>query len=460
MPATAEISCASCGGKSSDGWRCTSCGALIATRDLRVESLLSLTPRGRMYRASRGGQPAAVKELVFAAPPDPERVKRFERDGNALRELSHPNIPQTLDVFAEGLGPGLRLYLVWAFVEGTTLEQALEARRYSEAEARKVAADALGALAYLHGRKPKVLHRDIKPSNVIVRPDESCALVDFGIGRDEADEASSGAATPFGFMSGEQLAGKPDEQSDLYALGMTLLRALTRREVADLYASDRTVVFRPYVNASQPFLDFLDGLVARSRDGRFNSAARALKALRGLPALPPSPPAAGERSAALGPVPSTRVVPAEVVRFRVQAAQQAGEPAAASQPPIKWVQSSRAAADVAPEGRPWCAVVERQRLGLRPGCSYLVGRGDDSDIRIEDAWTHSDTVSRRHITLTVNRAGVVIRDLGSANGTVVGNMPLPKGMGSMQIREPTRVLLGRFEITVMPWSEKVGEPVQ
>lgn len=457
MPGAAENPCASCGETSADGWRCSSCGALLSTRDLRVEKLLSLTPRGRMYRANRSGQSAAVKELVFASPPDPERVKRFERDGQALRTLLQPNIPDTLDVFVEGKEANVRLYLVWAFVEGATLEQALEERRYSEMEARKVAADALEALVYLHGQKPQMLHRDIKPSNVIVRPDGSCALVDFGIGRDEAGEATSGAASPFGYMSEEQLAGQPDERSDLYSLGMTLLQAVSRRDVADFYASDRTVVFRPYVNASQPFLDFLDGLVARSRDGRFNSAARALKAVRGLPAIPP----AGERSSPLGPVPSTRVVPAEVVRFRVQAAgAQAGGAEGKGLEPIRWLQSSRAAADVAPEGRPWCAVVERQRLGLRPGCSYLVGRGDDADIRIEDAWTHSDTVSRRHVTLTINRAGVVIRDLGSANGTVVGNMALPKGLGSMQIREQTRVLLGRFELTVLPWNDKTGEAVR
>jgi serine/threonine protein kinase len=417
-----------------------------------VDSLLSLTPRGRMYRATRGGEAAAVKELVFAAPPDPDRVKRFERDGRALRDIQHPSLPRTLDVFTEGQGANLRLYLVWAFVEGTTLEQALEERRYSEQEARRAAADALEALVCLHGHRPKVLHRDIKPSNVIVRADGSHALVDFGIGRDEVDEATSGAASPFGYMSAEQLAGSPDERSDLYALGMTLLRALSRREVADLYAADRTVVFRPYVNASPAFLDFLEGLVARSRDGRFNSAARALKAVRGLP----PPPTITDRSG-LGPVPSTRVVPAEVVRFRVQSGQQGAGVRKEGASPIRWVQSSRAAADVAPEGRPWCVVVERRQLGLRPGCSYLVGRGDDADIRIEDAWTHSDTVSRRHVTLTVNRAGVVIRDLGSANGTMVGNMPLPKGLGSMQIREPTRVLLGRFELSVLPWSGKAGE---
>jgi hypothetical protein len=117
-----------------------------------------------------------------------------------------------------------------------------------------------------------------------------------------------------------------------------------------------------------------------------------------------------------------------------------------------WVQSSRMPSDATPSGRPWCAVLGGKRLGLRPGFAYLVGRGDDADIRIEDDWDGADTVSRRHVTLTVNRMGLMVREMGSANGTVVGRMPLPKGIGTMQLKDPTKVRLGRFVIRVFPWT--------
>jgi hypothetical protein len=201
------------------------------------------------------------------------------------------------------------------------------------------------------------------------------------------------------------------------------------------------VVFRPYVNASAGFLDFLDGLVARSREGRFSSAPRALKALRGM--------GGGPTDRALGasaPAPSTRIAPAEVVQFRSQRR----DPGTESQK-LVWVVSSRMPSDATPTGRPWCAVLGNKRLGLRPGFAYLVGRSDEADIRVEDDWDGSDTVSRRHVTLTVNRFGLMVREMGSVNGTVVGQMPIPRGSGTMQLKDPTRLRLGRFEIRVFPW---------
>ncbi len=125
-------------------------------------------------------------------------------------------------------------------------------------------------------------------------------------------------------------------------------------------------------------------------------------------------------------------------------------------PGLAWVQSSRIPGDATPSGRPWCAELGGKRLGLRPGFDYLVGRGDDADIRVEDGWDGADTVSRRHVMLTVNRAGLMVRELGSANGTLVGQMPLPRGVGSMQLKDPARLVLGRLEIRLYPWTGGEG----
>jgi len=449
MEEARQARCPSCGETSGTSWRCERCGALIGTGDLRIEEMLSLTPRGRVYRGRLGEQAVAVKELVFTSEPRPATLELFEREAEWRGRLEHPALPRFVRAFQEGEGDDRRLYLVWQFIEGTTLERLVAEHLFDESEARKIAGEVLEALSYLHARQPVVLHLDLEPANVIRRPDGGHSVVAPALPRELAEEPAVNAA--YGYRAPEQVIGDPDERSDLYALGMTLARLLSRRDVADLYGVDLTVTFRPYVNASAGYLDFLDGLVARSREGRFSSAARALKALRGLQG--PGGQAADRALGASRAAPSTRLALAEVFQFKRQRAREAKAPAAG--PPasrLVWVQSSRIPGDATPSGRPWCAELGGKRLGLRPGFDYLVGRGGDADIRVEDDWDGADTVSRRHVTLTVNRAGLMVREMGSANGTVVGQMPLPRGSGAMQVKDPARLVLGRFEIRVYPWS--------
>jgi len=450
MPDAQRTTCPSCGFPSAQGWRCERCGGLIKTGDLQVESMLSLSPRGRVYKGRLGEQVVAVKELVFAAAPGPEVLELFAGEAERLSRLDHPSTPSIVRAFHEGEGDDLRLYLIWQFLEGVSLEKLLEDHRFEENEAKDIAEDVLGVLMYLHSRQPQVLHRDLKPANILRRPDGGHSIVDLGFSRELAEEPEINAA--YGFQAPEQVIGDPDERSDLYALGMSLARLLSRRDVSDLYGTDLTVVFRPYVNASAAFLDFVDALVARSRESRYSSATRALKAIR---AITGASSGAERALGASGPVPSTRLVPAEIFQFRPNRGPPP-EPESGSGPvatgKLVWVQSSRVPSDATPTGRPWCAVLGGKRLGLRPGFAYLVGRGDDADVRIEDDWEGADTVSRRHVTLTVNRGGLMVREMGSANGTVVGRMPLPKGIGTMQLKDPTKLRLGRFVIRVFPWT--------
>ena len=94
-------------------------------------------------------------------------------------------------------------------------------------EIREIATGLLGVLDYLHGRAPPVIHRDIKPSNVLLRPDGTPALIDFGGMRAWQPAGAAGATVvgTFGYMAPEQAAGQATPASDLYALGATLLHA-------------------------------------------------------------------------------------------------------------------------------------------------------------------------------------------------------------------------------------------
>jgi hypothetical protein len=95
--------------------------------------------------------------------------------------------------------------------------------------------EAAQSLDYLHGHAPPIVHRDIKPGNVILRPDGSYCLVDFGSVRDRLKpEGGSTVVGTFGFMAPEQFQGRAAPRSDVYAVGATALSLLTGSEPEDL----------------------------------------------------------------------------------------------------------------------------------------------------------------------------------------------------------------------------------
>jgi serine/threonine-protein kinase len=255
----------------------------VAPGGYRVLRLISQSVHGRVYLAVDGqGQRVALKELLFALVPGAEQLDAFEREAAVLRSLSHPAIPRFLASFKEGSGVGTRLYLAQEFLEGESLLQRIERRRLDEAEAWTLAEGMLETLQALHQRTPALIHRDVKPANLILRPDGRVALVDFGAARHLAREVTHGSTLvgTFGYMPPEQLGGTVEPSSDLYALGATLVHALTGRMPADLLDEALAVSFEKHLQGSAPLKAFLRRLLAPKRSERFASAAEALAALR------------------------------------------------------------------------------------------------------------------------------------------------------------------------------------
>ncbi|HEX8222080.1 MAG TPA: protein kinase, partial [Chloroflexia bacterium] len=170
----------------------------------------------------------AIKVLDPALSIDPKAVERFKREAVTAANLEHPNIVRVYDVQQDG---NLH-YISMRYVQGTTLREILQDNGPLPVEtAVNIVVPVARALHYAH--KNGVIHRDVKPGNILVEPDGSVMLSDFGIAR--AAGAAQAGLTATGlvmgtadYLSPEQISGRPAEpRSDIYSLGVVLYELLT-----------------------------------------------------------------------------------------------------------------------------------------------------------------------------------------------------------------------------------------
>jgi predicted Ser/Thr protein kinase len=188
---------------------------------------------GGMAAVFKAYQPAmeryvAVKVLPRQLAVSKEFVGRFQQEAKLLARLQHPHI---LPVFDYGETDGYT-YIVMPFIQGGTLSDLIEKRRFSLSEAREIISQSGSALGYAHLRG--MIHRDVKPSNVLIDESGNCLLTDFGLARmieSTSNLTTSGAivGTP-AYMSPEQGTGrKIDHRSDIYSLGIIFFELLSGR---------------------------------------------------------------------------------------------------------------------------------------------------------------------------------------------------------------------------------------
>jgi serine/threonine protein kinase len=258
---------------------------------------------GAVYRAidARFQRPCAVKEMLDEFQNETERaqaVEWFEREANLLLDLTHQCIPRVRDFFME---QG-RHYLVMDFIEGRTLGEVLEregnvaglngARGMPEERVRHWARQICSVLAYLHNQVPPIIFRDLKPSNIMVTERDDIKLIDFGIARTFQTQRQSTIIMTLGYAPPEQLHGMPEPRSDLYALGATLHRVLTRHDAANnkpsIFSFPPVRVLRPDISAA--FEQVIMKAVAPPLEQRWASAAEMERALMLLPPITVIPP--------------------------------------------------------------------------------------------------------------------------------------------------------------------------
>jgi serine/threonine protein kinase len=145
---------------------------------------------GEVYRAhdSKLRRDVAPKILPEAFAADPERLARFEREARTLAALNHPHIAQIYGFETSGA----RHALVMELVEGPTLDDLIIAARRTPAAAGSGARQIAEALDAAHAAG--IIHRDLKPANIKVRADDVVKVLDFGLAKALAADATRATA--------------------------------------------------------------------------------------------------------------------------------------------------------------------------------------------------------------------------------------------------------------------------
>ena len=209
----------------------------------RLDEVIGRGGMSTVYRGTDTSLDRVVAVKVALDPlveESPIYLARFTREAQAAAAIGHPGVVTVYDAGADGP----TRFIVMEFVPGKSLADLLREREHKPLEpdqAADIAAQVADALSAAHAAG--IIHRDIKPGNIMVEPDASVKVLDFGIARAVDGNSLTQTATVLGtsaYMSPEQALGQPvDARSDIYSLGCVLYEMLTGQPpfVADVAAA-------------------------------------------------------------------------------------------------------------------------------------------------------------------------------------------------------------------------------
>lgn len=245
------------------------------------------------------GQPQCVVKQLRPRRHDRKSLasarRLFDAEARALHSLGHHSqIPYLLAHFEEQE----QFFLVQEFIEGDLLSQELvEGLPLSEAQVVEMLREILNTLVFVH--EQQIVHRDIKPSNLIRRRrDQKIVLIDFGTVKQVSEAPAvqedgaevSIAIGSLGYMPNEQLAGRPCLGSDVFAVGMLAIQALSGIEPKHLQQDPKSseLMWQQQVNISPEFHRLITTMVRYDYRQRYASAKEALAALERIVPSPMS----------------------------------------------------------------------------------------------------------------------------------------------------------------------------
>ncbi len=239
----------------------------------------------------------AVKVLKADLLSNQQLVERFRTEAVLLAKLNHPNIA----ILYGFLPVGNQFAMVMEFLRGTPLDSMIERQGPIPVEtAIRLFGGILDAIGHAH--RNGIVHRDIKPSNIIVLPDGTPKVMDFGIARALGSSHQTRAGAIVGtleYMSPEQIKGQEtDGRSDIYSLGILLFEMLTGR--VPFSSQSEYELLQAHINAPaptprifgphipEPVAQVVLRALAKEPALRFQSAEEFKAALNGQPVAVPA----------------------------------------------------------------------------------------------------------------------------------------------------------------------------
>lgn len=172
----------------------------------------------------------AVKEIKKRARDKNNEVvvQSAMAEANMMKKLDHPCLPRIVDIIdREDV-----IYVIMDYIEGEPLSKILENfGAQSQENVIEWGKELCGVLDYLHTQDPPIIYRDMKPANVMLQPNGSIKLIDFGIAREYKEQNLEDTVNlgTKGYAAPEQFGGKgqTDQRTDVYCLGVTLYHLVT-----------------------------------------------------------------------------------------------------------------------------------------------------------------------------------------------------------------------------------------
>jgi serine/threonine-protein kinase len=205
-------------------------GTILGGR-YRLEERIASGGMGDVWRCVDDvlGRTVAVKILLPSLLEETGFTERFRVEARTMATINHPGV---VDIYDYGSDPAVGAYLVMEYVEGDALSRTLSrVGRLTPARTMALVAQAADALNAAHEKG--IVHRDVKPGNLLVRPNGTLVLTDFGIARSAGAAQLTAAGSVLGtatYISPEQAMGEQATAlSDIYALGVVAYQCLAGR---------------------------------------------------------------------------------------------------------------------------------------------------------------------------------------------------------------------------------------